>query len=45
MRFALPEFASAILTGLARQRREAGEIRFEPTSRMAETQSCRPTPR
>ncbi len=43
--FSLPEFASAILTGLAAGRlaagaaiaTEAGEIRFEPTSRMAET--------
>ena len=35
--FALPEFASAVLTGLASAReRPAGEIRFEPTSRMAE---------
>jgi len=34
--FALPEFASAILNGLASPT-QAGEIRFEPTSRMAET--------
>ncbi|MEJ0019840.1 MAG: maltose alpha-D-glucosyltransferase [Acetobacteraceae bacterium] len=34
--FSLPEFASAILTGLAQGTR-AGEINFEPTSRMAET--------
>ena len=34
--FALPEFASAILTGLGERARQAGEIRFEPTSRMAE---------
>jgi len=33
--FALPELANAILTGLA-SGANAGEIRFEPTSRMAE---------
>ena len=36
--FALPEFANAILTGLA-SGAHAGEIRFEPTSRMAEIDS------
>jgi len=38
--FALPEFASAILAGLAAGATfatDAGEIRFEPTSRMATT--------
>jgi maltose alpha-D-glucosyltransferase / alpha-amylase len=38
--FSLPEFASAILAGLAAgtvASTPAGEIRFEPTSRMAET--------
>jgi maltose alpha-D-glucosyltransferase / alpha-amylase len=38
--FALPELASAILSGLAAgtvSSTPAGEIRFEPTSRMAET--------
>ena len=34
--FALPEFANAVLAGLAGGA-QAGEIRFEPTSRMAET--------
>ncbi|HEY6441072.1 MAG TPA: maltose alpha-D-glucosyltransferase [Acetobacteraceae bacterium] len=34
--FALPEFANAILTGLAAGT-QVGEIHFEPTSRMAET--------
>ncbi|HEX4171837.1 MAG TPA: putative maltokinase, partial [Acetobacteraceae bacterium] len=33
--FALPEFATAVLAGLA-ARNHGGEIRFEPTSRMAD---------
>jgi maltose alpha-D-glucosyltransferase / alpha-amylase len=34
--FSLPEFANSVLTGL-RSSAHAGELRFEPTSRMAET--------